>query len=784
MRLIDNMQNIPVTYKLHKLSLIALTLTPLVVTPATIYPFIFGKTSFIRLVIAVFAVLFSICLWKMRKDGAMERINFNKLKNPIFITFLVFTCLNLFSVFFAPNPYVAFFGNVERGEGFLIQLYMLIFLFGIILFFEKKEWAIFFKLILLVGIVIGLDIVAQYFMGQDYRPDGVFLGNPIFVSTYLLFGIFGAFIARTLDKSKLWKIIGYGSIPLFISTILITRTRGAFVGLAVSAVVIAFALFLKPNTEKIQLFRKDISLKQLGLWILIFITAFSSIFILTRSYPMWQKIPGLDRLAIISSQDLSTQVRLINVGPSLRAVNPADAGLGRTMIGWGPDNFNIAYEKFYDPQIQKYEIEWVDRAHNKLLDVLVMNGILGLGVYLIMWFYVFRYGFIRRRLVEGKDIESLENTSYQLPILFIATAYFVQNLFVFDQISTYIPFFAVLGFIAYGYNERKTNLQLYKGKHAINTIYVGMSSLVAILLVCGFMWLSVIPYHQMDTFRKGEIFVEDKKTSYWDPAYLENNLDKITQPINYIQAELRERMLSVKLGPTNKEGLKDLHLRILELEEEIAPISSRRPKAYSSIGFMYSKLGKTYGLGELLLVGEQSFKKSLELAPGRQETMFHYANNLVAQGRIEEAIGVADNIMAIEPDGLRAKMYWVSIVAPGDWDDKYHSIDTFVQYYDGVSTGSLANNMPEATVGAKALMDFSMIRSGYNTYLSHFFQVKDDVSFLKTMKQALSLEEAIRTISQNMVSLGLLSEPIEDGVEHTENGIRAFITQGWSAISF
>ncbi len=778
------MQNILGTHKLLRLSLIALAFTPLVVTSATMYPFIFGKVSFIRLVTATFIVLFSVYLWKMQRGDAIGKIDFRKLKNPIFITFLGFVFLNLLGVFFAPNPYVAFFGNIERGEGFLILLYMLIFLAGTILFFEKKEWTIFFKLVLIVGVVIAFDIITQYLVGRDYRPDGIFLGNPIFVSTYLLFGIFSALLVRVLDKSKLWKIIGYGSIPLFFLTILITRTRGVFVGLVVSVVIIALALLFKSDIERIRLFRKEISLRRLGLLALMSIVIFSSIFVVTRSYPIWQAIPGLDRLAQISTQDLSTQTRLINIGPSLRAVNPVEAGLGRALMGWGPDNFNIAYEKFYNPHIQKYELEWFDRAHNKLLDVLVMNGILGLGAYLMLWFYVFQYGFVRRKLGEGKNIEFLGNTSYQLPVLLITTAYFVQNLFVFDQISTYIPFFALLGFIAHGYNEGNSNQGLSGERNVVTTLYASISSLLALLLVYGFIWLSAIPYHQMDVFRRGQILVNQGQTLLLNPAYIEENLDKITRPINYVQAELRERMLSLKLDPASKQDLTNLSLKILALEEETAPISSGRPKTYSSIGFMYNKLGKTYGLQELFSSAEKNFKKSLELAPGRQETMFHYANNLVNQGRIEEAISVADNIVAIEPNGLRAKIYWITIVAPGDWDDQYQSIDALIKYYDEANAASLEHNQPKVEVVTKFITELSMIRISYNNYLGYFFQAKDSASFLKTMRQAKRLEETIRDISQDMVSLGILSNSLEDGVENIESGIRAFVTEGWDAISF
>src|SRR4030042_1250042 len=249
-------------------------------------------------------------------------------------------------------------------------------------------------------------------------------------------------------------------------------------------VAIAFALLLKRNAEQIQILNKKISLRKIGSFTLISIAVFAGTFVFTRSNPVWQMVPGLDRLAKISAQDISTQTRLLSMKSSLEAVNPGRAGWGRALIGWGPDNFDVAYNKFYDPSTQKYEVTWLDRAHNKLLDVLVMNGVLGLIIYLFMWFYVFRYGFLRKKLGEEDSGKSLEYMNRQLPVLFIAVAYFVQNIFVFDQISTYIPFFALLGFVANEYNQKDSVSISYPiKKRAPTAVYMSLVGILAALLV-------------------------------------------------------------------------------------------------------------------------------------------------------------------------------------------------------------------------------------------------------------------------------------------------------------
>lgn len=56
----------------------------------------------------------------------------------------------------------------------------------------------------------------------------------------------------------------------------------------------------------------------------------------------------------------------------------------RPMLGWGADNFERVYERFYDNRLlqKEYGAEgWFDRAHNVIIDQLLDNGVVGLVAY-------------------------------------------------------------------------------------------------------------------------------------------------------------------------------------------------------------------------------------------------------------------------------------------------------------------------------------------------------------------------------------------------------------------
>ena len=80
---------------------------------------------------------------------------------------------------------------------------------------------------------------------------------------------------------------------------------------------------------------------------------------------------------------------------------------------------------------------WFDRTHDIILDWLIAGGLLGLLSYLsILWALVL-------------SIYKKSNFSWGEKSLFLGllSAYFFHNLFVFDQIGSYILFFSILAFV-------------------------------------------------------------------------------------------------------------------------------------------------------------------------------------------------------------------------------------------------------------------------------------------------------------------------------------------------
>jgi len=126
--------------------------------------------------------------------------------------------------------------------------------------------------------------------------------------------------------------------------------------------------------------------------------------------------------------------------------------LERPIFGWGVENFNVVFAKFFNPKLylKEYGGEiWFDRTHSIIMGTLINSGIIGLISYLSI-FFVSVISLFKKSFNENK-----EKITINVTIISLLIAYFAQNLFVFDMISSYIVLFLTLAFINYLINKDK-----------------------------------------------------------------------------------------------------------------------------------------------------------------------------------------------------------------------------------------------------------------------------------------------------------------------------------------
>jgi O-antigen ligase len=202
-----------------------------------------------------------------------------------------------------------------------------------------------------------------------------------------------------------------------------TATRGAMVGLfgGVFLIALLFAILEKEN-------------KKLKISAIVFIVAIliagAGIFLIKDSNFVKNYSP-LQRITSISINEGSAEARILNWQIALEGFKE------RPIFGWGQSNFNYVFDKYYLPAHHGNET-WFDRTHNIVFDWLIAGGIFGLLLYFsIIISALYLIWFKKGNLI----------LSEQVILTGLLSAYVFQNLFVFDQLTSYILFILVLGFI-------------------------------------------------------------------------------------------------------------------------------------------------------------------------------------------------------------------------------------------------------------------------------------------------------------------------------------------------
>jgi len=600
--------------KTLKILLSLLALTPIIVDVSVLSPFIAGKSFFVYGLISIIAILFTINFFnnKKFKEQVLNRI-ISYLKNPIFISIFVFISTVIISTIFAVDKYRAFWGDLDRGEGLVgVLCFFSIFIFTSLVF-EKKDYINFLKLSIFVTSIVLFKEFYEFLFTGIGRPNS-FLGNPAFLSGYLLFSIFSSIIVLSEVKNNFWKYFSIIIMILSVMGVFITQTRGTILGIILGFILILIYGVLKGKN----IYFRKINIRKVSAIFLISIFIFLALFVSTRKSEFWQKVPGLGRVAQISSTDSTTQTRLLMVNLGLNAINPTQNGWHKFLIGWGQDNFGLAYLKYFNPIQFDYENSYFDRAHNKFLDILVMNGVFGLLAYLSIFFLFFFY------LFKKKDFSWVN-----VGLLFWSISYLVHLLFVFDQITTYIPLFIILSYFVYLNKQDIVSVLKVSSSYIIGTFFLIIS-----LFFNYVFWTNTLPgYMQM--------YELDNLLKKGDTTYMVNNIDRVFAVSTLSEPDILKNLVTYIQDNYKKDTLNMDKLAgiLFDKEDDYAKRFPLDLNHKIFIAVSYTNIAKLSGNNmEFLKRGEPYFVELLNFSSNKSDYNYAFGLNLLLQKRTEEAL--------------------------------------------------------------------------------------------------------------------------------------------------
>lgn len=394
-----------------------------VVSSTLFFPFISGKNFDFRILTEI---IFGAWVILALRDAAY-RPKFSWLLIAVASFVAIIGLADLFGV----SPFKSLWSNFERMEGFvsLIHLCAYFFVIGSV-FNTQKIWNWFWNTTVGVSTIIAIYGLVQLagkaqIHQSDTRLDAS-LGNSAYFAVYILIHIFiTAFLLARWRGGNFVRAI-YGVIILLqVYVLYYSATRGAILGFIGGALLTALLVALFERERK--------NVRKIAIGVVVGVIVLVGGFLAVKDSDFIRESPVLARFATISLET-EGNTRFIIWGMAIEGVKE------RPILGWGQENFNYVFNKYYDPRLYAQE-PWFDRVHNLILDWLIVGGILGLLGFLSMLFFYFYY--LWRAREEDTGLSIVDKSI----LTGLMAGYIFHNLFVFDNLISYIYFFALLGFV-------------------------------------------------------------------------------------------------------------------------------------------------------------------------------------------------------------------------------------------------------------------------------------------------------------------------------------------------
>ncbi len=336
---------------------------------------------------------------------------------------LVFLLTMLIPSILSPQKYVAFIGNIQRNEGFIMYcIYILLFILSskYIIINKKLLDLVLISSCIMSGYGVlqfyGFDPIQIWMFGYIPVSDSVgMIGNRNFFSSYLCIFLFISMAIYIFNGGKRYLIY---SIILFTSLIC-TLTRSGWLAFLIYSIIGLIFIINDKNR-----------LKKSGVVFILFLSIFIFLNLTTNGKVLGRASNTIviDEKGITKVED-SGRIEILNISWSAFKDNP--------FIGWGPDTLkyrlDLQYSENHQEYINKHGV-YIDKSHNEFLEYAVSNGIFNLISYVLL------IGVIIYKLI--KNIRS--NLSKIL--LLTLVGYLIQAFFNISVIMVAPIFWIFLGF--------------------------------------------------------------------------------------------------------------------------------------------------------------------------------------------------------------------------------------------------------------------------------------------------------------------------------------------------
>lgn len=636
------------------------------------FPFISGKNIIFRVLVEIaFAGWVVLAL----KDAAY-RIDIKR--TPLTIAYGAFMIILLAADIFGVDREKSLWSNFERMEGFVGHIHLFAYFFVLTAMIPTlKEWQRMWKYFIAANIAI-----LAYAYGQLMGAPGTFfaekfpgmatwfsskfpihmsanrldatIGNSAYFAVFCLMFVFIAALLWSQRTSAKRSWFYPALIVLNIVGLFYSGTRGTMIGIIVGGFVTLGIIALKEKGH----------MRKVLVGTLVAITIVIASIFAFKDTSFIKSSPTLARLASISPNDITGASRLAMWQISY------EAWLERPILGYGQDNFSYIFARKFLPEKMCNLEPWYDRSHDVFFDWLVAGGILGLLAYLSL--YAVALWLMWRK---GNHVPLREKAILTGAIV----GYFIHNIFVFDNLTSYILFAALLAYIVVrtqGDNAHGNGKAIF-GEESMNYIWI---PLVAVALFSVLYYVNyrpllvnrlVIDGMSIGQYAQTMSFADAVKRQQSDftNAIAMNTLGSLEAREQFLQMGVRMAQLKLPdtLAPADKQAATAaINDELKAIKDDIIASLPRYKddvRMLSIYGMFYNGIGDAKSAEEVLTLART-------LAPHKQLLGFDLTKSYLMQQKMKEAYALSREVydMSITCNDAR-KWMMISAAYSGNYNE-------------------------------------------------------------------------------------------------------------------
>ncbi|PLX20941.1 hypothetical protein C0584_04110 [Candidatus Parcubacteria bacterium] len=577
-----------------------------------LFPFITSKQLFFNVVIEILFVFWVALIVKYP--------NWRPKKNYITYGLGAFFSAVVITSFTGVDFNLSFWGDVERMLGAFHLLHFFAFYMIIITAFRTwDDWKVFLH----IYIIFAVFVAFQGLSGNNHVYST--LGNTAYAAAFHIFSAYFAILLMVREKTWTIRSMYIPAVLLFVYHMIKTSVAGAYGGFAMGLLVMLFLYGVLYKDKRVK-----IATVSTAIFLIIFGSYF---FLINKDNVITRNNKFAARVANELSLEKNTfQTRLISWRAAFKDLP------SHPIMGTGYGNFAITFDKYFDAHFydETRNETYFDRAHNNLIDILSNMGIFGLLTYLSI-FVAFGY-----YLVLGYKNDKFSTHEF-IVIVSLTTAYFVQNLAVFDAMVTYMAFMMLLAYVYYRY-QGEDELEPSKDEEMNNNEIFALAGAGIIMALILFQY-SYLPYKMLT------LTIDAQRVN--SSEGLMAAVDKYREALSYDTVLDRDSRTSLMRLLISDRGQLESHKnreeaiaaldfiieqaeRNIEYNKEDSMNQMLLAQAYNKAASFYRNDNSKYDY--YIMAAIEAIDKSIAASPQRVPIYFQKAQIYITSGQKDKAI--------------------------------------------------------------------------------------------------------------------------------------------------